>query len=63
MKRLTDLQQKAVEAAKEILKDKPWFRGVCLDNLPTDKEIEQNFDGAVASIVFETEYWDNPDVI
>lgn len=54
-------QQEAVNLAKEKLKDKPWFEGVCIDNLPTEEECKENLEDAVNSIVFETCMWDAPD--
>ena len=56
---LTPLQQ-VVFQARQILEKEPWFRGVCLDDLPTNAEIEADFDACVDRIVFATEMWDGP---
>jgi len=55
---VTKLQEEAVEAAALRLKNKKWFRGVCLDNLPDDEEIERDFNAAVDKIIMETQMWE-----
>lgn len=56
---MTELQSKVVDEAERQMKDKPWFRGVCLDKLKTDHEIERDgFDSAVDALTLDTWYWD-----
>lgn len=33
---------------------------VCLDQFPTDEEIDKSFDDVVSMVVMETSYWDGP---
>lgn len=61
MKNFSDLQEKVITAAKEILQKYSWYSGVCVDNVPSDKEIELDFEEAVQGVVFETAMWDDPD--
>lgn len=57
----TELQQKACDMARELIRCEKWFRGICCDNLPTDAEIQSmGLTEAAASIAFETAYWDAP---
>jgi len=58
---LTPKQQAVANRVKEILQNKPWFRGVCVDDFPTDREIDEDFDGCVAQVEFVTAMWDAPD--
>ena len=61
---LTDLQQEVVEKAKAQLKDEPWFRGLCLDELPWDKEIERDgVDACADQLVIDTAMWDDPNFL
>lgn len=55
---LTGLQKEVVEAARRRLMDKPWFRGVCLDCMPTDAEILRHRQRSIDDLVANTEYWD-----
>ena len=58
-KPLTELQKKVLSKANEICSKESWYSGgYCLDNFPTDEEIEKNFDEAVESVVCLTVYWD-----
>lgn len=60
---LTDKQQSLVLKVTEELQHKPWFKGVCLDNLPTDKEIDRDGEDVwIAQLTLDTEYWDNPNI-
>lgn len=53
-------KQEAVFArAKEILEQKPWFKGVCMDNFPEECDIE-NIEDEATGIAFETAMWDDP---
>lgn len=58
---LSELQQRVFDAADGKFSSKPWYKGVCLDNFPSDEEIQEDFEGAVTSVYFETAMWDNPD--
>jgi len=58
MDEFTSKQRRVFEAAKTRLKEKSWYNGVCCDNFPTDKEIDKDFEGAVKSVIMETEWWD-----
>jgi hypothetical protein len=60
---LTQLQQFVVDQVKEWGKDKPWFRGVCIEqeHFPTDKEIEEDLQGAIQTVCMSTAFWDAPD--
>jgi hypothetical protein len=60
MPHLSELQQRAVTAARARLQGKPWFSGVCLDNMPSDNEIREDFEGAVTQLAIDTAYWDAP---
>jgi hypothetical protein len=55
---MTEKQNQVVEAARERLKDRPWFKGICLDNLDTDEEIDKDFEECVEALVTDTIYWD-----
>jgi hypothetical protein len=57
---MTESQNKVFEEAKKRLKKKKWFRGICVDNLPSDKDCRDDFEGAVSELIFETAMWDNP---
>jgi hypothetical protein len=53
-------QEAVLARAEEILKDKPWFRGICLDNFPDERDIE-NIEDAAFSVALETAMWDDHD--
>lgn len=59
----TQKQQAVIEAAAAKLKKNSWFRGVCLDNLPSDEEIDrEGFEEAVEALVLDTAFWDGPTI-
>lgn len=58
---LSPLQLSVFEEAKLRLSKFPWFAGVCLDEFPSDEEIEHSFEDAVISVMMETAFWDDPD--
>ena len=61
---LTDLQKQACALARKQIDGKPWFRGLCLENMPTDEEIAgMGLHEAATSIAFQTAYWDADDVM
>lgn len=62
LSKMTELQQKVIDTVIQRLKHEPWFRGVCLDALPSDQEIEKDFEEAVEQLILDTAYWDDPDV-
>lgn len=56
---LTEKQRQVVEAAKAVLKKDHGLDRVCLEQLPSDAEIER--DGVeewVATLVIDTCYWE-----
>lgn len=57
---LTNKQKKVFDAAFFRINSKRWFRGICLDNFPSDESIDEDFNGSVNSVIYETEMWDNP---
>jgi hypothetical protein len=58
MSNFTPKQQRVFDTAKARLEKESWYNGVCCDNFPTDQEIDEDFEGAVVSVVMETERWD-----
>ena len=60
---LTEKQKAVADRVKEILKSRSWFKGVCVDDFPTDREIDEDFDGCVAQVEFVTAMWDQPDFL
>lgn len=58
--RLTKRQIRVFSHAKRWLKKKSWYRGVCMDNFPTDEEIKNDFRTSVFRVIVETQSWDNP---
>lgn len=60
---LSESQQKVFDSARQKLKDKKWFRGICLDNFPDEQDCKDNFDDCVAQVCFETEMWDDPNFL
>lgn len=60
---ITKLQQKVIDAVKVRLEKYSWFKGVCLDRLPNDIDIEFDFEDAVDMVAMDTEYWDNPNLL
>lgn len=59
---LTSKQNAVADKVRSILKDETWFRGIALDNFPSDDEIDADFDGCVSQVICETAYWDDPAV-
>jgi hypothetical protein len=58
MKNLGENQIKVLAAAKQKINQEAWFRGICVDHVPTEQECIDDFAGAVNSVVCETMYWD-----
>ncbi|GIK44943.1 MAG: hypothetical protein LC131_06735 [Anaerolineae bacterium] len=59
---LSNLQQQVVTRAREMIGQKPWFRGLNLGNLPEDRDIEQEgVENTAVSLAMETAFWDAPD--
>lgn len=57
---MTELQNKVFELALKKLEKESWFKGVCMDNFPSDFEIERDgIKHAVDSVWFEAAYWDS----
>jgi hypothetical protein len=57
---MTESQNRVFEEAKKRLKKKKWYRGVCMDNFPSDKVCRDDFEGAVNDVTCETAMWDDP---
>lgn len=57
---MTERQQKVIAVVKDKLKKYEWFQGVCLNDFPTDAEIDEDFEEAVERVIEETLYWDSP---
>ena len=54
-------QQIVLKIAKEKLEKEDWFDGVCLDNFPTDQDIERDgIESCAESVYYETALWDAP---
>lgn len=58
MQELTERQKEVVEKAKKRMAGKPWFKGVCLDNLPSDAKILKHPERSVNDLIDNTMYWD-----
>jgi hypothetical protein len=57
---LTEKQQRLIKRVKDELKDEPWFKGVCLDNLPEDLDIDRDGEEPwVTQLIMDTFYWDS----
>lgn len=63
MTTLTEAQQKVVQEAQRRIARNPWYNGLCIDELPTDKDCKENFADAVETLVGGTEIWDAPQVL
>lgn len=56
---LTEAQEKVLAAAKAQIQHKPWYRGICMDHFPQDREIaERGVDACADTVVCETAMWD-----
>lgn len=53
-------QKLVFDAVEERLKPKAWFRGVCLNNFPSEDECVDDFQGSVSLVEFETAMYDDP---
>lgn len=61
---MTTLQQQVINRAKAQLEHEPWFRGVCVDSLPRDFEIERDgVEEHASQLVIETAMWDDPNFL
>ena len=63
MSERTELQQKVIDRAKEMLSKYDWFQGgVCLDYLWNDQKIQMvGIEKNATELVMDTAYWDAPD--
>ena len=63
MSKLTELQEEVIQQAKLEIQDRPWFKGVCLDQVSkmSDEEIRRSMIKAVQTVGLDTMYWDAPD--
>jgi len=56
---LSEKQKEVFRKAKEALQNQSWFKGICMDNFPTDQEIDkEGIEDSVSSVCMETEMWD-----
>lgn len=61
MKDFSTKQNSVIEEARKRLKQYHWYRGVCLDDIPTDASIlREGFEKAVQDVVLTTSFWDAP---
>lgn len=59
---MTALQKKIVAAVKERLQTRPWFKGVCVDQLPSnDRDILGKEKDFIDILSDDTWYHDSPD--
>jgi hypothetical protein len=61
MMQLSHKQEAVIEAAKVYLREKHWFRGVCIEDMPSDEAIDENFKGCVDFVIFQTAMYDDPE--
>lgn len=54
-------QQQVVDEAKKRLSTNSWYSGVCLDQLPSEEECANDFEGAVTMLEMDTAYHDADD--
>lgn len=54
------LQNEVIQEARKRLEGKPWFKGICTDDLPMDREIEEDREGCIHRVMDQTTYWDAP---
>ena len=58
---LTPLQEQVKARALELVKNEPWFKGLCMDNFPEDHEITRDgIEEHAQQIVCDTAFWDDP---
>lgn len=55
---LTESQHHLYREVRARIQDRPWFRGVCLDDFPTDLEIERDREAAINCVIDTTAMWD-----
>lgn len=60
---LTPVQEEFLKKVKEKGEKYCWWRGVCLDNFPDDKDILADPEGSLDGVLFETAMWDDPDFL
>ena len=59
MGQLTEKQEQVFDRAKQMLEGEEWYMGVCMDNFPSDQEIERNgIEESAQSVYCETASWD-----
>lgn len=54
-------QQLVIDEARKRLSDNPWFIGVCLNNLPSEDDCANDFEGAVTALEMDTAFHDADD--
>ena len=60
---LSKLQEGLLREAREKLKGEPWFRGVCIDEFPTDEAIRRDREAALSDVIMTTQWHDAPDMV
>lgn len=59
MSQFTKLQNVAINKANKMLKKEPWYRGVCVNKVPSDAQIKKyGVHRAAQKIWDETYYYD-----
>lgn len=59
---LSEKQEAVRKKVEAELSQYYWFNKVCLDDFPTDEEIDENFQEAVDTVGIQTAYWDAPSI-
>ncbi len=57
---MTDKQKLVFDAVKNKIENEDWYGGVCIDNMPPDRDIDNDFESCVCDVLTETMYWDAP---
>jgi len=58
---MTEAQNRVFLEAQTRLSVKPWYRGICCDQFPSDSECQADFEDAVSCVMVTTAMWDDPD--
>jgi len=56
---LGEYQEKVFLEAKIFIQNEPWYRGVCLDAMPSEEYCKNHSSQAIANLIAETFYWDS----
>ncbi len=58
MSRFSNRQEAVINRARRMLKKEPWYRGVCVNRVPSEQECKRNPRRAMLDIYLETHYYD-----